>query len=75
MKKNEFTKLIVKKIKKTDKYRLQKVGKIKEMSFTRIETKVLRYNPYSEYTEFDITVNNKLSLTMKIYTDGTIEVY
>lgn len=75
----EFRKLIVKYIKKTDKYRLmkRKIGKIKTLQFSFIENKVLRSEEatYCEKNEFQVNVNNKLICTLNIYTDGTIELF
>jgi hypothetical protein len=75
MEKNNFTKMLIKEIKKTDKYKRSKAGRIKSIQIMHIETKALRYNPYSEYSEFDINVNGKVTLQMKIYTNGLFEIY
>lgn len=73
--KNDFTKILVKRIKKLDKYKLYCKGSVNSLIITKVETKVLRFEPYSEYTEFDVVVDNRLSLTMKIYTNGDFELY
>ena len=76
---DEFRKMVIKAIKKTDKYRLLKreIGKIKDLQFSYIENKVLRAEEATncERTEFQITINHKLNCTMNIYTDGTIEIF
>lgn len=75
----EFRKLIIKYIKKTDRYRLMKkeIGKIKTLQFSFIENKVLRNDEktYCEKSEFQININHKLNCTLNIYTDGTIELF
>lgn len=77
---DEFKKFIIKQIKKTDRYKLKKreIGKIKTLSFTYIETKVLRnnQNEYCEYTDFICNINaNAAAIYFRIFTNGSIEFY
>lgn len=73
---NEFTKMLIKQIKKSDKYKSSKVGKIKELRIMHLETKTLRFEPYCEYTEFNIEINGgQLNINMKVYTNGEFEMY
>ena len=54
----------------------KKVGKIKELRIMHLETKTLRFEPYCEYTEFNIEINGgQLNVSMKVYTNGEFEMY
>ena len=76
MENNEFTKMLIKQIKKSDKYKSSKAGRIKELKIMHIETKTLRFEPYCEYSEFNLEINGgKLNLTAKIYTNGEFEIF
>lgn len=72
---NDFNKFLCKEIKRTDKYKLSRIRKIKGLKIAHLETKTLRLEPYSEYTEFDVNINDTVSLTFKVYTDGSYEVF
>ncbi len=77
---NSFKKNIAKEIRKTDLYKLKKreIGKIRSLSFTYMDTHVLRSNPveYCEYTDFIIKINNGIAtLFLRIFTDGSINLY
>lgn len=76
---DDFKKLIIKYIKKTSKYKLMKreIGKIKNLQFAYIENKVIRADAetYCEKIEIQVSVNNKLSCTLNLYTDGTVELF
>ena len=77
--KNDFARFLAKQVKFTDKYRayktLSQIGRVKEISIVYMNEKILRYEPFSAYSEFQVTINNKFTLTMKIYTNGEFELY
>ncbi|WP_124098282.1 hypothetical protein [Ruminococcus sp. Marseille-P6503] len=73
--KNNFNKFLCKEIKKTDKFKLSGAKKIKQLKIAHLETKTIRLDPYSEYTEFNVNINDTVSLTFKIFTNGSYEVY
>lgn len=74
-----FKKFIIKEIKKTDTYKMNKkeIGKITKLNFMYCETKVLRndLDSYCECSVFLCRVNNCVTFNFKLYTDGTIELY
>ncbi|MCR5479431.1 MAG: hypothetical protein K6F27_06170 [Ruminococcus sp.] len=77
---DSFKKFIVKELRKTDRYKLKKkeIGKISSLTFTYMETKVLRTNPneYCEYSDFIVNINyGAATMYFRIYTDGEICVY
>lgn len=75
----DFKKMIIKEIKKTDRYRLKKkeIGKITSVRIYFVNNKVIRADDssYCEKTEFQININHKFDCTLNIYTDGTVELF
>ena len=75
----DFKKMIIKAIKKTDRYRLKKkeIGKITNIQIYFINNQVIRADAsaYCEKTEFQITINSNFNCTLNIYTDGTVELF